>query len=111
MSKSSKKPLSLAVGAALATTLAAAPLTGASAAENPFGMERLSSGYMVAGAEGKCGGEKAKSAEEGKCGGEMAKEAKEGKCGAGKCGGEKTMEKESAPAEGKCGAGKCGASK
>jgi uncharacterized low-complexity protein len=70
------KPLAIAVGAALATSLAAtAP---ASAAENPFAMSELSSGYMVAEmAEGKCG--------EGKCGAKQTA-VKEGKCGEGKCG-------------------------
>jgi uncharacterized low-complexity protein len=77
-----KSALSLAVGTAFAATLVAAPL--ASAAENPFKMDSLKSGYQVADGhkkdkEGKCG--------EGKCGGD--KKDKEGKCGEGKCGGEK----------------------
>jgi uncharacterized low-complexity protein len=97
--KTTLKPLAIAAGAALATSLAAT--TPASAAENPFAMSELSTGYMVAEmAEGKCG--------EGKCGGtkatEEAKTMKEGKCGEGKCGGEKD-------AEGKCGEGKCGGDK
>ena len=57
--KTSMKPLAAAIGTALATTLAAVP--AANADQNPFGLTELSSGYMVAGAEGKCG--------EGKCGG------------------------------------------
>ena len=94
--KTTLKPLAIAAGAALATSLAAT--TPASAAENPFAMSELSSGYMVAEmAEGKCG--------EGKCGAEK-KAVKEGKCGEGKCGAEKKMDK-----EGKCGEGKCGANK
>jgi len=107
--ESTKKPLSIAIGAAFATSLAAAPV--ANAADNPFAMSELSSGYMVAEtAEGKCG--------EGKCGGSKATTAEdadkttaEGKCGEGKCGGDKKME------EGKCGGdkkmeeGKCGANK
>jgi uncharacterized low-complexity protein len=104
--KSAVKPLSVAVGAAFITSLAGASV--ATAAENPFGMTELSSGYMVADShEGKCGGEKKEA--EGKCGGEK-KEA-EGKCGGekmeaeGKCGGEKKK------TEGKCGEGKCGAGK
>ena len=57
--KSSMKPLAFALGAAFVTTLPVA-----NAADNPFAMTQLSSGYMVAdAAEGKCG---------------------EGKCGAGK---------------------------
>ncbi len=60
---SSKKPLiSVAVGSAFAAALAAAPIV--SAAENPFAMQPLDKGYMLAQA-GKMG---------------------EGKCGAGKCG-------------------------
>ena len=118
--KTNLKPLAVAAGAALATSLAAT--TPASAAENPFAMSELSSGYMVAEmAEGKCGGSKAaeetKTMEEGKCGGTKASEEtktmKEGKCGdekksghEGKCGAEKKMDK-----EGKCGEGKCGANK
>jgi len=71
----------------------------AHAAGNPFAMQSLNSGYMVAAAddkamEGKCGGDKAK-AMEGKCGGDKAK-AMEGKCGGDKA---KAM-------EGKCGSKK-----
>jgi len=88
------KPLSIALGAAFVASLAGTSI--ANAADNPFSMTELSSGYMVADSkEGKCG--------EGKCGGE--KKAKEGKCGEGKCGGEKKAE------EGKCGEGKCGGEK
>jgi uncharacterized low-complexity protein len=84
--KSTIKPLALAAGAAFITSLAST--TVANAAENPFAMSELSSGYMVADAaegkcgEGKCGGEK-KATEEGKCGEGMKKE------GEGKCGGDK----------------------
>jgi uncharacterized low-complexity protein len=93
--QTSKKPLALAVGTAFVTGVACTSI--ASAADNPFGMTELSSGYMqLAGAEGKCGGEKKEA--EGKCGGEK-KEAE------GKCAGEKKE------AEGKCGEGKCGAEK
>ena len=81
--KTTLKPLAIAVGAALATSLAAT--TPASAAENPFAMSELSSGYMVAEmAEGKCGGAK-KMDKEGKCGAQQTA-VKEGKCGEGKCG-------------------------
>ena len=107
---STKKPLAIALGAAFVTSLAAIPV--ANAAENPFAMSELTSGYMVAEmaegkcGEGKCGGDKAKEegkCGEGKCGGDKA--AAEGKCGEGKCGGDK------AKAEGKCGEGKCGGDK
>ncbi len=81
------KPLAIALGATFVTSLAGTTIVNA--AENPFSMTELSSGYMVAEkAEGKCG--------EGKCGEGKAKAA-EGKCGEGKCG-EGKMKK-----EGKCG--------
>ena len=113
--ESIKKPLSIALGAAFATSLATAPV--ANAADNPFAMSELSSGYMVADShmEGKCG--------EGKCGGAKAtategaeKSTAEGKCGEGKCGGEKASTEgkcggEKKMEEGKCGEGKCGANK
>ena len=117
--KSTKKPLAIALGAAFITSLAAAP--AANAAENPFAMSELSSGYMVAEmAEGKCG--EGKMDKEGKCGeGKMDKEGKcgegkmdkEGKCGEGKCGGDKAGAEggDKAKAEGKCGEGKCGGEK
>jgi uncharacterized low-complexity protein len=90
------KPIAAAIGTTFVVSLAVSPI--ANAAENPFTLNELASGYMVAehDAEGKCG--------EGKCGEgkeEGAKEA-EGKCGEGKCGEEKKE------AEGKCGEGKCG---
>ena len=90
-----KKPLAIALGAAFVTSLAGTPV--ANAAENPFAMSDLSSGYVVAEMEeGKCGGDKTK--KEGKCGGDKAeamategadKAKAEGKCGEGKCGGSK----------------------
>jgi len=77
--KSVMKPLAVALSAAFVSSITGT--TAANAADNPFGMTELSSGYMVADAkEGKCGGMKNK---EGKCGGKMKKE---GKCGEGKCG-------------------------
>ncbi|MFA5082888.1 MAG: hypothetical protein WC474_10110 [Hydrogenophilaceae bacterium] len=96
---------------ALTATLGIAGLAQASG--NPFAMQNLSSGYMVAASdaktmEAKCGAGKA---EEAKCGAGKAAttKAKDGKCGEGKCGAAK------AP-EAKCGAGKapeakCGAGK
>jgi uncharacterized low-complexity protein len=77
-----KSVISLAVGSAFAATLGAAPI--AFAADNPFAIQSLDKGYMVADAhgygekkagEGKCGGMKAG---EGKCGAK----ASEGLCGA-----------------------------
>lgn len=86
--KNTLKPLAIALGAVLATGLSVS-----NAAENPFGMKSLSSGYMVAekAAEGKCGEGKCgeKKCTEAKCGEAKAaceKKAKEGKCGEGKCG-------------------------
>lgn len=74
------------------SALSASPIVNAE--ENPFVLNDVPCGYMLAGHdEGKCG--------EGKCGG---KEESEGKCGEGKCGGDK----ESKESEGKCGEGKCG---
>jgi uncharacterized low-complexity protein len=113
--KTSLKPLSAALGAAFITSLAGT--TVANAADNPFGMTELSSGYMVADShEGKCGSSmkeetsKEMKEKEGKCGGAM-KTMEEGKCGEGKCGAKRESH------EGKCGAamkpeeGKCGANK
>jgi len=113
--KTTMKPIAVALGAAFVASLAGTSI--ANAAENPFGMTELSSGYMVADSkEGKCGGakmDKSKMKKEGKCG--------EGKCGGakmdkskmdkeGKCGGAK-MDKSKMKKEGKCGEGKCGGKK
>ena len=77
-----RKTMALAIGTAVAVLSPMAMADTSSA--NPFAATELSGGYMqVAGAEGKCGGDKAKG--EGKCGGDKAKG--EGKCGEGKCGG------------------------
>lgn len=65
---SKKKAMSVAVGSAFVAGMALNPMAGA--AENPFALQGLQSGYMVAAMDGKCGA--------GKCGA--------GKCGAGKCG-------------------------
>ena len=67
--KSTLKPVAAALGTTFAVSLAVSPM--ANAAENPFSMSELSSGYMVAdahSAEGKCG--------EGKCGEGKKKEGK-----------------------------------
>ena len=78
-----RKPVALAIGAALATSLAAAGAAQASS----FAVNVLGAGYMLAAGEekakeGKCG--------EGKCGGDNKKA--EGKCGEGKCGADKKEE-------------------
>jgi uncharacterized low-complexity protein len=84
MSNTTKKtPLVLAVSTALTIGLSAT--SAVNAAENPFGITDLSSGYMVV-AEGKCGEGACGSKEgEGTCGGKS--DSSEGKCGEGKCGG------------------------
>ena len=91
MSKATQKtPLVLAVSTALTIGLSATSTVNA--ADNPFGLTDLSSGYMVVAegkcGEGTCGGDKGKSTEgtsgggdkdkssEGKCGGKSHREAK-----------------------------------
>ncbi len=102
--KRTLKPIAAAIGTTFVVALAASPI--ANAADNPFSITEISSGYMVADkAEGKCG--------EGKCGEGKTKDTKEaeGKCGEGKCGGEKSHEAKDGgkkSGEGKCGEGKCG---
>ncbi len=70
--RSAIKPLSIALGTVFTVSLANTPISNA--AENPFAMKPLASGYLLVAeeksAEGKCG--------EGKCG---AGKAGEGKCG------------------------------
>ena len=82
---SNKKSLmSIAIGSAFVVSLGTVP--DASAADNPFTMQPLAKGYMVAdahnagdkkSAEGKCGGEGA--CGEGRCGASMADTNKDGK--------------------------------
>ena len=102
--KTSNKTVALALSGAFVLSIGAASIN---AAENPFAIKSLSSGYQVADADskakdGKCG--------EGKCSAEMKKEmsekTKDGKCGEGKCSAE--MKKDAAKAkDGKCGEAKC----
>jgi uncharacterized low-complexity protein len=87
-----KKPVALAIGAAMASSMAFASVAQAA----PFATTDLAQGYAQFMGEGSCGGEK----------------GKEGKCGEGKCGTDKKgAEGEKQPAEGKCGEGKCGEGK
>ena len=100
----STKAVALAVSSAFVLSIGAATVN---AAENPFAIKSLSSGYQVADAkemkDGKCG--------EGKCGhGDKDAKAKDGKCGEGKCGAEKKADAKEMK-DGKCGEGKCGAEK
>lgn len=88
--KSIRTPLSIALGAAVVTSLGTVGVANAETDQDLFSMEEMSSGYLIAGGhkgkdEGSCG--------EGKCG--------EDKGGEGSCGEDKD-------GEGKCGEGKCG---
>jgi uncharacterized low-complexity protein len=103
---SKKTMIAAAVGSAFVATLGAAPI--ASAAENPFALSGLSSGYQVADhhvekpMDGKAADAKVK---DGKCGATAKKDAHatemkatdkkmpEGKCGEGKCGATKPAPK------------------
>jgi len=93
--KTSNKTMALALTGAFALSIGAASIN---AAENPFAIKSLSSGYQVADHHEK-GHEKAKdgSCAEGKCSSEMKKEkadkVKDGKCGEGKCSAEMKNEK------------------
>ena len=112
MSKKSIKPLSVAVGTAIVTSLAASGVTAATNSTNPFAMNELSSGYMKMIAYGD------KKSESDKDYGDE-KHDKEGKCGEGKCGDKKEMKtnmegkcgEKKSEKEGKCGEGKCGSDK
>ena len=80
-----RKPLSIALGAAVVTSLGLAGVANANTSEEDiFAMEELTSGYLTAGGhekkeegEGNCG--------EGNCGEDKKKDEGEGKCGEGKC--------------------------
>lgn len=113
MSKKSMKPISLAVGTAFVTSLAASNLAADTNINNPFFMSELSGGYMQLADANSTN----KPSQEDKSDGK--KSEKEGKCGEGKCGGKNEMktnmegkcgDKKSAK-EGKCGEGKCGSNK
>lgn len=116
--KSELKPLAAAVGAVLATSVFTIP--AANAEENPFTITELSSGYMVAGKEGKCGMKMMDANEDGAVSKKEFMQHHEDKftkkdknadgkltqdemkmMTEGKCGGMKMK-------EGKCGEGKCG---
>ena len=110
--KTQHKTLSLVLGGAFAASVAVAPLAGA--AENPFAVKSLSSGYMVADNldgdkmnDGKCG--------TGKCGSSMKKKKAEaaaaGKPMEGDGGAEMKAKEGNCGAEKKAKEGNCGASK
>ncbi|WP_292996653.1 hypothetical protein [Nitrosomonas sp.] len=112
MSKKSMKPISLALGTALVTSLAASNLS-ADTRVNPFAMNELSGGYMQLADASSANKSDQESKSDGK------KTEKEGKCGEGKCGGKNEMKQnmegkcggKKAEQEGKCGEGKCGSKK
>jgi uncharacterized low-complexity protein len=110
--KTLKTPLILAAGAILTIVLSATSVVNA--ADNPFSMTSLSSGYLVASADGKCGSGKCggDKAGEAKCGGDKAGEAKCGgdKAGEAKCGGDKGGEAKCG-GDKKAGEAKCGGNK
>ncbi len=104
VNKTTKRTLSVAIGAAFAVAMMTAPI--AKADTNPFGMQNLKTSYreiasnkcaasMKKQTSGKCGAAELKKKEEMK---KMEMMKKEGKCGTNKM---KKMEK-----EGKCGANK-----
>jgi len=104
MKKSRLTPIAAALGTTFAVSLSASPLV--QAAGNPFSMNELASGYMVAEGEGTCGAmDETATKNEESTSTEATAKAEDGKCGEGKCG-----EKRKAH-EGKCGEGKCGANK
>ena len=115
------KPIALAVGIALAGSLAAVEAASSDTGASPFAMTTLSVAYMLGEGEGSCGGDKGGDKAEGSCGGDKDAEGScggdkdaEGSCGGdkdaeGSCGGDKA-EGEDKGAEGKCGEGKCGGS-
>lgn len=122
---SKKKAMSVAVGSAFVAGMAMTPMAGA--AENPFAMQSLDRGYMVADMQGKCGS--------GKCGGmksgmpncEMMDANKDGKVSKEEFmkghdemfakmdkNGDGVLdadERKAGAMQGKCGAGKCGGMK
>ncbi|SFD91019.1 hypothetical protein [Nitrosomonas sp. Nm166] len=90
MSKKSIKPVSLALGTAFVTGIAASNVS-ADTHTNPFAMNELAGGYMQLADAGST----TKSEQDNKYGDK--KSEKEGKCGEGKCGGamKKSMEDKS----------------
>ena len=88
-----RKPLSIALGAAVVASLGLSGIANASnSGEDIFSMEELTNGYLTAGAH-----ETADPKDEG-----------EGTCGEDKTGGEGTCGEDKKDGEGKCGEGKCG---
>ncbi len=119
MNKIIKKPLVIAVGGTIVSSLASTAIQAETQSEiesNPFEISELSAGYMqIAKSDSeKSGTKKMKdgSCGEGKCGTSM--KGSEEKTAEGKCAGDKPMpsaKKGKKGKEGKCGEGKCGSSK
>lgn len=125
MNKTSRNAIALAIGATFSLALPPAQADG-----NPFAMQTLERGYMLADSgkakEGKCGaGEAASKTKDGECAANKGK-SKDGKCAAamesekakdGKCAAnKKTMPDDKSSSgskakDGKCGEGKCAANK
>ncbi|MEK6736311.1 MAG: hypothetical protein AABY47_07055 [Pseudomonadota bacterium] len=117
MAKRSLKPMSLAVGTAFVTSLAASSLMAETTVNgNPFALNELSGGYMQMADASKVGSEHRSDKADAQAG---KKSEKEGKCGEGKCGGKNEMKKnmdgscgsKKSEKEGKCGEGKYGSKK
>lgn len=100
--KKTLKPLSLAIGATFAATMAASTVAAAATGSNPFSMHDLHSGYSQV-AEMKCGSSmnmnSDASATKGKSDAGKAKTTNEGKCGDNKA-------KPKTTTEAKCGGNK-----
>ncbi|HJP03577.1 MAG: hypothetical protein QGH46_08580 [Gammaproteobacteria bacterium] len=83
-----RRPLALALGAAVISTMGVAGIANAEEGEGIFAMEELMSGQLLAGAheEGGCGEDKdsGEGEDEGSCGEDGGDG--EGSCGEGKCG-------------------------
>ena len=79
------KSVAAALGVTFVSSLAAS--TAAVAADNPFALAELDSGYMLADSH---------EGEEGKCG----EKGEEGKCGEGKCGADEGADEGAAEGEG-----------
>jgi len=118
MKKIIKKPLAIAVGGTIVSSLTSTAVQADVQPEtkvNPFEISELSAGYMqIAKSDSeKSGADKMKdgSCGEGKCGTSM--KGSEEKTAEGKCAGDKPMpsaKKGMKGKEGKCGEGKCGSS-
>jgi uncharacterized low-complexity protein len=91
-----KSMLNLATVAVTASAIFAPAAQAAT--DNPFGLQKLDSGYQLAQADKKADDKKADD------------KKKDGKCGEGKCGGTKKPADDKKK-DGKCGEGKCGGTK